>query len=92
VLITCFSTVGTETIYFYKPLIILDHLKQDILGYIAEGVAFQATDSDSLAAILSGIFRGALRVDRVKYDSFIQKYAYRIDGKVAQRCIDAITG
>jgi CDP-glycerol glycerophosphotransferase (TagB/SpsB family) len=92
VLITCFSTVGTETVYFYKPLIILDHLKQDIQGYAAEGVAFQATDADSLASILSGIFRGALRVDRTKYDSFIMKYAYKIDGMVALRCIEAITG
>lgn len=91
VLITCFSTVGTETVYFYKPLIILDHLKQDILGYAAEGVAFQATDATSLATILSLIFRGTLRVDRLKYNSFILKYAYQIDGKVAQRCIDAIT-
>jgi len=54
-------------------------------------VAFQATDADSLATILSGIFRGALRVDRAKYNSFILKYAYQIDGKVAQRCIEAIT-
>jgi CDP-glycerol glycerophosphotransferase (TagB/SpsB family) len=91
VLITCFSTVGTETVYFYKPLIILDHLKQDIAGYAAEGVAFQATDADSLTHILSGIFRGTLNVDRSKYDSFIQKYAYKIDGKVAERCIEAIT-
>jgi CDP-glycerol glycerophosphotransferase (TagB/SpsB family) len=91
VLITCFSTVGTETVYFHKPLIILDHLKQDIAGYAAEGVAFQATDADSLASILSGIFRGTLRADRTKYDSFIRKYAYRIDGKVAERCIEAIT-
>lgn len=91
VLITCFSTVGTETIYFYKPLIILDHLKQDIAGYAAEGVAFQATDADSLASILSGIFRGTLRADRIKYDSFIRKYAFQIDGKVAERCIEAIT-
>ena len=91
VLITCFSTVGTETVYFYKPLIILDHLKQDILGYAAEGVAFQATNAESLTTILSLIFRGTLRVDRLKYDSFILKYAYQIDGKVAQRCIDAIT-
>lgn len=91
VLITCFSTVGTETVYFYKPLIILDHLKQDILGYAAEGVAFQATDANSLATILSLIFRGTLRVDRLKYNSFILKYAYQIDGKVAQRCIEAIT-
>lgn len=91
VLITCFSTVGTETVYFHKPLVILDHLRQDIMGYAAEGVAFQATDADSLAKILSGIFRGALRVDRTKYGSFIGKYAYRIDGKVAERCIEAIT-
>jgi len=91
VLITCFSTVGTETVYFYKPLIILDHLKQDIMGYVAEGVAFQATDAASLATILSLILRGTLRVDRLKYNSFILKYAYQIDGKVAQRCIEAIT-
>jgi len=91
VMITCFSTVGTETVYFHKPLVILDHLKQDIMGYAAEGVAFHATDSLSLTTILLGIFRGTLKIDREKYDSFIQKYAYRIDGKVAERCIDAIT-
>ena len=90
VLITCFSTVGTETVYFHKPLVILDHLKQDIAGYAAEGVAFQATDAESLTSILSGVFRGTLRVDRTKYDSFIRKYAYKIDGKVAERCVEAI--
>jgi len=91
VLITCFSTVGTETVYFYKPLVILDHLKQDIQGYASEGVAFQATDADSLTSILSGILRGSLKVDRTKYESFIKKYAFQIDGKVAERCIKAIT-
>jgi len=91
VLITCFSTVGTETVYFHKPLVILDHLKQDIMGYAAEGVAFHATDSLSLTTILSGIFRGTQKIDRTKYDAFIQKYAYRIDGKVAERCIEEIS-
>jgi len=90
VLITCFSTVGTETVYFYKPLVILDHLSQDIMGYAAEGVAFQATNAESLTKILSGIFKGTLRIDRARYDTFIQKYAYRIDGKVAERCVEAI--
>ena len=90
VLITCFSTVGTETVYFHKPLVILDHLKQDIMGYVAEGVAFQAIDSISLTTILSGIFRGNLKIDHSKYNAFIQKYAYQIDGKVAERCIEAI--
>jgi hypothetical protein len=60
------------------------------MGYAAEGVAFQATNAESLTKILSGIFKGTLRVDRVKYNTFIQKYAYRIDGKVAERCINAI--
>jgi hypothetical protein len=91
VLITCFSTVGAETIYFYKPLVILDHLKQDIQGYAAEGVAFQATDAGRLTNILSEVLSGTLNVDRAKYDLFIQKYAFRIDGKVAERCIEAIT-
>jgi hypothetical protein len=91
VLITCFSTVGTETVYFYKPLIILDHLKQDIMGYAAEGVAFQAIDSASLTRVLSGIFSGKLKIDRAKYDLFIENYAFRIDGKVAERCVEAIT-
>lgn len=90
VLITCFSTVGTETVYFHKPLVILDHLSQDIMGYAAEGVAFQATNAENLTKILSGIFKGTLRIDRTKYDTFIQKYAYRIDGRVAERCIKAI--
>lgn len=90
-LITCFSTVGTETVYFHKPLIILDHLKQDIMGYAAEGVAFQVFDAVGLTQILSGIFSGSLKIDREKYDLFIQKYAYRIDGKVTERCIEAIT-
>ena len=91
VLITCFSTVGTETVYFYKPLIILDHLKQDIMGYVAEGVAFQATDAESLTRILSGIIGGTLKINADLYDSFIRKYAFQIDGKVAERCIRAIT-
>lgn len=91
VLITCFSTVGTETVYFHKPLIILDHLKQDIMGYVAEGVAFHASDAESLAEILSGVFSGSLQINREKYDSFIEKYAFQIDGKVAERCLKAIT-
>lgn len=90
-LITCFSTVGTETVYFYKPLVILDHLNQDIQGYVSEGVAFHATNSVMLESILTGIFRGNLKIDHKKYDLFIEKYAYRIDGKVAERCIKAIT-
>ena len=84
-LITCFSTVGTETVYFSKPLIILDHLMQDIQGYYKEGVAFRATNAQQLSEIISGLKNGQLTIDQQAYASFIDKYSYRIDGKVAER-------
>ncbi len=84
-LITCFSTVGTETIYFSKPLIILDHLMQDIQGYCREGVAFRVTNTDELTSILSGLQNGFLQINKPSYNEFIQKYSYKIDGKVAER-------
>jgi hypothetical protein len=90
VVITCFSTVGTETVYFHKPLVILDHLQQDIMGYAAEEVAFQATNAETLTEVLKGILSGNLKINQQKYDSFIQKYAFSIDGKVAERCVEAI--
>lgn len=84
-LITCFSTVGTETVYFSKPLIILDHLLQDIQGYYKEGVAFRATNENELHEIISGLKSGETGIDANAYRLFIEKYSYRIDGKVAER-------
>ena len=89
-LITCFSTVGTETAYFYKPLIILDHLKQDIQGYKKEGIAYQVTDSNELHNCLNGILEGKLTIDKNAYDKFIDKYAFKIDGKSSDRCLNFI--
>ncbi len=86
-LITCFSTVGTETAYFYKPLIILDHLRQDIQGYKKEGIAFQAAGPVELYQYLKGILDGSLQIDRKAYGRFISKYAYKIDGQVSERCV-----
>jgi hypothetical protein len=91
-LITCYSTVGGETIYFGKPLIILDHYRTDLLGYHADGVAWQATDAESLKSISEGILQGELIPDKEKYAAFIHKYAFTIDGKATQRCLSAITG
>ena len=90
-LVTCFSTVGAETIYFEKPLIVLDHLKQDIQGYVKAGVAFQATNASELKQVISEIISGAKAINPGKYQSFIRDYAYKIDGEVAERVIKAIT-
>jgi len=86
-LITCFSTVGTETVYFKKPLIILDHLAQDIQGYKKEGVAFQATSQQELKQTIEGILAGNLLIKEELQKRFIEKYAFQIDGKVSERIL-----
>ena len=86
-LITCFSTVGTETVYFKKPLIILDHLAQDIQGYKKEGVAFQATSQQELKQTIEGVLAGNLLIKEELQKKFIEKYACKIDGKVSERIL-----
>ena len=90
IVITCFSTVGTEAVYFHKPLIILDHLKQDIQNYHKCGVAFQATNAEELKTYINDILNGHLKINDKAYYDFIDNYAYKIDGKVAERCIQFI--
>ncbi|MBN1340761.1 MAG: CDP-glycerol glycerophosphotransferase family protein [Bacteroidales bacterium] len=90
VVITCFSTVGAETTYFRKPLIILDHLRQDIQGYHREGIALQATNAGELNVMIRGILDGTLLTDEKAYDSYIEKFAFRIDGRVAERIMENI--
>jgi len=92
IVITCFSTVGAETIYFNKPLIILDHLKQDIQGYYREGIALQATNADELRKYVKQFLNGEAKLDKEAYQNYIEKYAYKIDGKVSERIIGFVEG
>jgi len=91
ILITCYSTVGGEAVYFYKPLIILDHLQQDMMGYISEGVGLEATNAATLADQIKRVLTGNSSIDRNAYDQFIQKYAYRVDGKASLRVWEALS-
>ena len=90
VLITCFSAVGTEAVYFDKPLIILDHIRADLLGYYAEGVAAMATGSIDLKMMVRGFLDGKIQPDKTAYEAFISRYAYRIDGHAVDRCLSFI--
>ena len=92
IVVTCFSTVGTEAVYFHKPLVILDHLKEDILHYIEEGVAFDASNSIELKTRLEGIFSNQLVPDTNIYKEYIRRYAFRIDGEASKRLVDFMTG
>ena len=86
--ITSFSTVGTEIIYFNKPLIIYDPLKQDLQKYKEEGVALQATNSSEVQSYLQKIKDGEITYSEQEYKKFIKYNAFKIDGKVSERCID----
>ncbi|MCD4664156.1 MAG: CDP-glycerol glycerophosphotransferase family protein, partial [Bacteroidales bacterium] len=90
IIITCFSTVGAETVYFNKPLIILDHLKQDIQNYHKDGIALQATNSKELKHHIEMILSGNTNIDKTAYKNYILKNAYKIDGKVSERIIQFI--
>lgn len=89
--ITCFSTVGTEALYFRKPLVILDHLKQDILHYKKDGVAFQAFDANELEYMIREVLAGRMITDKVVLEKYILDSAYKIDGRVSERVWDMLT-
>jgi hypothetical protein len=85
VAMTCFSTVGYEVMYFYKPLILVDHLKQDILELHKNGIALQATNAPELEHHLKKLIEKDFKIDREKYDKTIEEMAYRVDGRVSER-------
>ncbi len=89
-IITCFSTVGGEAVYFNKPLIILDHLKQDIQNYHKAGIAFQATDEHELKDYMDRILDGSLGINKKSYREYVKKFVYKIDGHTTERVLQFI--
>jgi len=90
VMITCYSTVGGEAVFFDKPLVILDHLKLDYCGYYREGVAKQAINALELEKILTEMINNKFSVNADNYAEFKKNYAFKIDGNVSNRCLDFI--
>jgi len=90
ILITCYSTVGTETIYFNKPLIVHNPLNLDMQSYYKEGVAFQAINESEVKDYIEKILSSELKINQEAYDRFISGYAYKIDGKASERCLKFI--
>lgn len=81
VLITAFSTVGTEFIPFYKPLLVLDYPKEDLMGWVAQGVGVQILGVSDMIDVLNS---GA-DVQKLKYDEFVKRHFFQLDGKAAER-------
>lgn len=85
IVITCFSTVGAEAIFFNKPLVVLDHLEQDVMNYIASGAGIPSKNQETLTRALRGLISGEQKISREAYASYTRDYAYALDGKVAER-------
>jgi|GEM_PF-1794866 len=71
ILITSFSTVGLEFISYHKPLLILDYLKEDLIGYISNGVGIPVYDRSGLFHILSNEH---IEVNSAAYDTYLEAY------------------
>lgn len=69
--IVAFSTVGTEFIPYFKPMLVLDYYKQDLVGYIKNGVGIPIRSQSELLKELS---KPELKIDHSNYQSFIDKY------------------
>lgn len=87
-LITAFSTVGTEYIPFYKPLFVLDYLKQDSMQWIAEGVGTPIYDKTELEHGLKNYQN--IPINKAQYDVFVKKYFYKLDGRAHERVLEVL--
>lgn len=90
IVITSFSTVGLESVFFNKPLITIDPLKQDIQNYYKDKIAFQASNDKELSDHIQGILDGSLSFDQEIYNNYLSNQVYMIDGEVGNRCIEII--
>ncbi len=90
IVITSFSTVGLESVFFNKPLITIDPLKQDIQSYHKDKIAFQASNNKELSGYIRGLMNGSLSFNQDVYNNYLKDQVYKIDGNVSNRCIDII--
>ena len=88
--ITCFSTVGAEAIYFKKPLVIIDYKNEDLLKYIKSKIAFGVYNFNDLNKISNQIINQGVKLNKIDIDNYINNYAYKIDGKVSERIIQTV--
>lgn len=84
-LVTCFSTVGAETVYFNKPLLVLDYSGLDKLNFVASGVGKAVTTVEEIKSQFNRISQCKFEINQECYDQFVQNYASKLDGKTAER-------
>ena len=89
-LITCFSTVGIETVYFKKPLIVLDYLNQDLQGFIKNKIGIPVYNKSELISTLLNVENNDSGILEEDQDLYIEYLSNKIDGKVVERALSEI--
>ncbi len=90
VLITNYSTVGSEAVYFDKELLVLDYSGNDSAGYVKNGVGHLCKDFTELESALKSIIQGETISKQEMRQTYKAQRAYKIDGNVRFRIIDVI--
>ena len=68
----------------------MDYLKQDILGYIADGVGFEVNNSNDLYKVINLLNQNKLKVNEQAIDNFVSQRVYKIDGNSGKRIVEFI--
>jgi len=87
ILVNSFSTVGSEFVCYKKPMLVLDYLQQDLIGYIKYKVGISIQGLESLKAILES---AEISVDPEAHDYFVKQFFFKDDGLAASRVKEII--
>ena len=88
ILITSYSTVGAEFIPYYKPLLVLDYLKTDLVNYIKQGVGIPIYNQNDLVKTLN---QPVLNINKTAYQVFENNYFYKNGTQAIKLIVNSIT-
>jgi len=86
------STVGAESVYFGKPLLVLDYSGNDFSGFIKSGIGTEVLNYASLEQKVNEFSKDSLQTDADSQHRFVQARAFQIDGQVAPRIMAELRG
>ncbi|MDY6843278.1 MAG: CDP-glycerol glycerophosphotransferase family protein [Thermodesulfobacteriota bacterium] len=92
VLITRHSTTGLDALILGKELVVVNLAnKADSIPYVEYGAALGAYKKEDVFPVISKIFDEKIKYELIEgRERFISDFAYRRNGKAAQRIIDLI--
>jgi hypothetical protein len=84
-LITCFSSVAYEALYFDLPILIFDPRSEDRLSMIKNELCFHVTDEISLTKVFNELMTHQPHVPSSSVKEFTKTYTHLVDGNVVNR-------